>query len=609
MYNNPSMVWVLLFAILIAWILYRWRPVGLFVLRAGTVLWLGLMILNPAFPRWTRSPQRPVLVIDASRSMKWNGKWDQTQKILKTARSLGLPIRFLVDSSLAQDVEGPIGAFTDLTIPLKKISGPLVLWSDGHHNTGSDLMLWADQRKNPVFVLIPPAMQRSAGTQIKEWTWPSTLGASEQAKVFVRWQGSAAKIRLYVDGELVQEAGVTGQTQWTTTLPPLRPGGHALSLQLLDEEGTVVDQRSGVLRVLPPKFRVLVISSHPSPVVSMLRRVFSSTAEVKVAVQIQDNVWRTLQEDTVRTGLPPIQSDLMIAVDPDPGILKKIPSLPVIWIVGRQSAGTQFRGVVVGRRPWGNLRPYPLGGTELPAFQEVWPLTWTDSIRLYWQAQGATGQPRTPVPLMASVPEKALVVVSSSEIWKARLVVPEAFDSLWTEVVDDLMQKRAIFSVFALKPRVLESEPLQIQAEYRDYRGRRIPGAWVNVQTPQQVLPLLEVAEGEFLSPEFYLPQGTYTLKVTYGKDQQTLGTDSVQVQVARGDVEQWGRDVDSLTLKELARRTGGQVLRTLKDIQGLRIAPVEGPPVRPFRRPWALFPLVVLLSIEWLWRQRRGWL
>ncbi len=574
-----------LLALMAALGLYGRRQPGLLGLRGLSLVLLLLMAWNPGVP-WARTRHlQPVVVVDASRSMGQADKWPQVQKVLQQ-RLAGHPLRvvFLVDTDLVARVDSPVGRFTDLSVPLRRLRAPIVLLSDGLHNTGPAPL---DQPfPYPVSVWWPRVAAGASPLGGLNLEAPLRLLEQQPFTVALRWASppQAGTLQVFIDDSLLGRFFVPAGASWQQALSVagLPAGSHRVQVRW----GRF--QKSRALQVDPVPFQALVRVYRPLPIVRHLRHTLEGFGRVEVVLKTPQG-WRRLGE-TPRAGPAPADPEnYTVVVEIAPPAPESL-SVPQVIVAGPE----QPRGLALQAGPWW----YP-NRPDLPPLDYLrGPARGTPLLQV--KGRRGTLQP------VAVIAGRRLWLLSG-QAWRWALASPTLWDSLWGRWLGRLLAGRVLFRAW-IQPRVAApGSPITVEALLTDLRGRRVPGAWVRVQNGPE---LLELDPGRFSGRLRAADSlGLHRIRLVYGAGADTLGRKTLKYRVKPLDLETLTQGVDSLLLAELARRTGGRVLPPTGPVTLQPYGERQTRKLHFARSPWLLLALLISLFLEWLLRQRRGWL
>ncbi len=571
--------------------LYGRRQPGLLGLRGLSLLLLLLMLLDPTFTWHRQRALQPVVVVDASQSMAQDGKWAQVQHLLQRLAPYALPVQYLVDSQQVASVDSPQGNFTDLSVPLRHLQAPVILLSDGLHNAGpSPLDL---PYAYPVSVWWPRVPFRGSPLERLEFRMPHRWLEHTPFTLTLFWpRPPAGTLAVFLNDSLVATYGLAAGTSWqaSLSLPGLPPGSHSVKAIWLPQRTS----RHVKIQVEPVPFRALIRVYRPLPVVRALRRTLETYGQVEVWFHGPSG-WRRLGASPSAQSTPPNPKEYPLVVDVAPS----------------QAPADSFGHVVIAG-PEAPEGWHTLPGPWLwPSHPNLPPLEYLrlPPPGLVGQGdlilQGPKGQ-RTPWVVWDTTGPLRLWLLSGQG-WRWALAQPAVWDSLWDAWLSRLLAHRVLFRASVSPPVAAPRAPLTVEALLTDFRGRRLPKAWVQVVRGPQ---LLELEPGRYQARLLAADSvGDHRLQVMYGVGDDTLGMATLRYRTQPLPLERLTQGTDSLLLLYLARRTGGAVW------------PDTGlPPVHPYiqretlhlrfaRSPWLFLALLCTLLLEWFLRQRKGWL
>ena len=274
--------------------------------------------------------------------------------------------------------------------------------------------------------------------------------------------------------------------------------------------------------------------------------------------------------------------------------------------LGKHGLSVHIEGIRIGSRPQSGYLMTKSNAENFPLLENIWPTTVRDSATSILESKLKGGGT---TPLLYVIPARKMAICATTELWKIALVDPGFVDSIFENTLDILLSSQVHFSISMKKSRYVVNEPITISSRMLDYRGRRIMGGWVRGLIENDTIFFVETGNGKFLSQPFTLSPGRHHVLIEYGQGQKTLGKKSIDVDVSTENIETIGTGVDTLTLNEIARRTGGRVFKEnqIETLNKLIFTKSETRTVSPFRSLWSLFGLIIVLVFEWVVRQRKG--
>ena len=120
-------------------------------------------------------------------------------------------------------------------------------------------------------------------------------------------------------------------------------------------------------------------------------------------------------------------------------------------------------------------------------------------------------------------------------------------------------------------------------------------------------------AAGSYVATLEDLPPGRYRVSARAALGGRELGRAASEFAVDRWSLEEARTQPDSLTMAAIAQATGGRVASAAHVARWARALPTRAlalgrsESLRLWESPWVFGVVVGALSIEWLWRRRRG--
>jgi hypothetical protein len=161
-------------------------------------------------------------------------------------------------------------------------------------------------------------------------------------------------------------------------------------------------------------------------------------------------------------------------------------------------------------------------------------------------------------------------------------------------------------------------EPVRLFASLQDAEFRPVAGASVEGEVAPSQGAALRVlfepgAAGSYVATLDDLPPGRYRVSARAARSGRDLGRATSEFAVDRWSLEEAHTSPDSATLAAVARATGGRVspaegvARWARALLARDLALARSTSVRLWESPWIFAMVVGALSIEWLWRRKRG--
>jgi hypothetical protein len=120
-------------------------------------------------------------------------------------------------------------------------------------------------------------------------------------------------------------------------------------------------------------------------------------------------------------------------------------------------------------------------------------------------------------------------------------------------------------------------------------------------------------AAGSYVATLDDLPAGRYRVSARAAKGGREVGRATSEFAVDRWSLEEARSDPDSTTLRAMATAAGGRftdaahVGAWARALPARGLARARGQSVRLWESPWIFAVIVGVLSVEWVWRRRRG--
>jgi len=161
-------------------------------------------------------------------------------------------------------------------------------------------------------------------------------------------------------------------------------------------------------------------------------------------------------------------------------------------------------------------------------------------------------------------------------------------------------------------------EPVRLLATLQDDAFRPVAGGTVDAQVTgpdgrARTVRFVAGAAGSYTAALDGLAPGRYRVAATASRAGRSLGRSSAEFAVDRWSLEEARALPDSATLAAVAQATGGRMGHAT-DLaawsRGLRAAGAvrtRSTAVRLWESPYVFAAIVGLLSLEWIWRRRRG--
>jgi len=161
-------------------------------------------------------------------------------------------------------------------------------------------------------------------------------------------------------------------------------------------------------------------------------------------------------------------------------------------------------------------------------------------------------------------------------------------------------------------------EPVRLFATLQDDQFRPVAGGTVEAQVTgpdgrTRGVTFTAGAAGSYTAALDGFAPGRYRMNATATKAGRTLGRSGAEFAVDRWSLEEARALPDSATLAAVAQATGGRAGRAgdvaawSRGLHANSAVRVRSTAVRLWESPWVFAAIVGVLSLEWIWRRRRG--
>jgi hypothetical protein len=150
-------------------------------------------------------------------------------------------------------------------------------------------------------------------------------------------------------------------------------------------------------------------------------------------------------------------------------------------------------------------------------------------------------------------------------------------------------------------------------AEFRPLAGATVEGEVTPTDGAARKLRFEPGAAGSYVATLENLPPGRYRVSARATREGRELGRAGSEFAVDRWSLEEARTPPDSVTLAAIAGATGGRVASAARVAHWARALPTRAlalgrsESLRLWESPWVFAMVVGALSVEWLWRRRRG--
>ncbi len=487
------------------------------------------------------------------------------------------------------------------------------------------------------------------------------------------FSGKRVMIRLYDNGReagsrqvTVPEAGMEQAVRFLFV--PKETGYHTMVLEIEHLQGELTrenNRREFLIRVLDSRMEILMVAGAPGPDAAFIRRLLDADENVSLQTRFHK------KDGTFYEGpLPPealAHPDVLVLLNmPVPWTPPEVWSrlvhaavdsrCPLLWI-GGERVDLQALKLLGSRLPFAcektipemevmpRLAPegewHPVSQLELrrEANRGVWDalppvFTCLNPSPVPGSRVLLDGIPESGVPRGFSVPlliarhagnEKELVF-TASHFYRWGLMTEEKAVSAqplgmllsnmvrWLSVREEEKKVTLLVNKLVFEP----GEEVVFTVRVHDALMRPLEGASVRVETGPPAgltLPLEETGQGGYENACRFYESGPMTVKAYAEFEGRTVGTDSAVLHMSSFNIELLNTRANPLLMESLARASGGKAVPP-DSLESL-LAQVDFPEKTETKRreielhstAWALAAAVLLLSVEWLIRKRKGML
>ncbi len=550
----------------------------------------------------------------------------------------------------------------------------IILLTDGQYNEGPSPLHWATQQSIPIFTIAigdttRPRDVRIDRVETNTLTYihtPLPITAYLQSNGFA---GTTLTITLQANGRFV------AQHQHTLTLPqeeaavsfeytPETPGWHRIEVHVEALEGEFTSRNNSysmLIRVLDRKRQILLLAAAPEPDLANLQRILGGNADLNITTRIQRDGQRfyggplpdTLERFDLLlfAGYPGRNADLrhitrlrqaieqrpfLLLLSPQTDLSRLeawtdlLPAQPTQTVPGLTEITFKLRGEAQNH-PIFTLPDVLLARqNQLPPLQTL-RATWQPKpdTRLLAIGQTPEGQEQ-PLFLVQERSGRRTALWLGSGTWRWSNL-PENLSplhTLWEELLLNTIEwltapvEDRLVRVWPERETFGAGEPVRLLGEVYDERLLPVSDAELHVtvwdaDSTRYPFRMEAVGNGRYRLETLTLPEGLYFYQAIATRTDRELGRDQGHFSIGLSTVEFQTPWADHNLLRQLARRTGGQMLtlQTLPTLaEQLRAAGLLQPTEtiqladwRP-RTQWPfLAVLILLLTAEWVLRKRFG--
>ncbi len=583
-------------ALVILALLWRKTPWFLFGMRAGVLLVVLLLLINPGCS--IRSSQKPkiVVVADVSPSMAQVVQWEDSVvrslenseilQVSEAARAGVLPLK--IDTG---------ARFTDLSTAFSRAPDAYVLISDGLHNSGLSV-----QPDAPVFVLMPPKTRRDNLSLVSvDCPWFAEPGRQMPVEIHMRLTGKSWRGRCKVvwGGKTVVDTGLSLEppdAHLRFSVEAGEPGRRYLSVKLIPDSGVkddpVDNAFSRSVQVKEGGIRLWVMAGRPHPVVGAIRQACENVPGLKVVSYVKTMAgWIRLAGDTVkRVNSPPK------------------PDGPVIFATGSSKQLARYQNswpkmVFLDADPWKvpGARKNPAASAPLSNApgREMVPdslLKRAPPVKGFWQvpASSATRVILNIGPFPGAFFRGNDMFVATPDLRAQNIATDQLlFNGLLSEFLNAVNRKNLKTAAW------YDPATNRVMASVQKPDGSPYQGVWPRLNRK----PMNRLAPGLFAGPG---PTDTQAI-VSFYRGDTMVASKRLHIEPSPVPAEAFDYGVDTAFLSRLASGSGGSIVPDTDSLMKL-IAPVERRSKVKLSQMWILFALVVGLALgEWGMRRWRG--
>jgi hypothetical protein len=634
-------------SLVIALILYtKLRDFPLYILRVLALVLALVFATDFALTALRGGGTSVLLLVDASRSMGIPSKSEWVDdKLQELSEIEGLELETLGFHGEIQEYEPAdisYGEMTDISGALSMTDrAPVLLISDGLHNIPGNPVKAAEGREHPVHVLLPRNLPEERNAAISEVESDRVILEGGQARIraAVTAEGSGTyngTLSLLESERILETRSLSIPGGESSTLSfeisPENLGPHYYELRLeewTDESFTGDNTRDIGIEVIRGLYQAVVLSTHPSPEMSALRRLFTRfpRLDVRFVVRGPEGDWAEWGRRVSSFDDRGLRADFVVLIDPNPEALALAEELChekdrfiVLLGSGARSVASSL-GLMTRETPWIqreiDLTPtsFLLNLISERSIEGLSPLHAAISVHL---PEGAipllvSNSIRTetgPYPLLSLLREsdREIVLGTGLGFWQLSHYSPDAYGTLLGGLVTYFMRQHNEFFSEVEKKVYFTGEPVRVRAYSYDETGDPLEDVFVRICFGNDTLPLRYKGPGEFESSPLFFGQGEREIEVLFWRGDQLLAAQSLRFRVREGSLEAAETGADTVLLREIAGASGGRVLEHVRDLLEVD---TERRANAFFLKPNTLLPFLLLFigihTLEGWLRKRRG--
>jgi len=442
-----------------------------------------------------------------------------------------------------------------------------------------------------------------------------------------------------------------GLAVWTAAIDSL-PG----------EISAINNARQVAIEVAPGRLGVLVLSGGLNWDLTFMRRAWLGDSGLQVSTRMRsDDGWRDLESNR-RVGTPgpdDLRGQAVVVLDGmhpaevgpefDRAVAGFIRAGGGLLAIGGSAPGVlRYRGGALGTdlAPEVEARPPGAPAAPEPAAEASDLLAWDDDPARGERAWRAAAPLLEIAPVAASAGDRVLVratgdgppllwarrvgrgqalLVNGTGLWRWSLsshdeLAAERGRRLWRRIARWLAEPVQGEPLRVRPERWLaaHSEPVRLFASLQDESFRPIGGASIEAEAREadgRAVPIRfeSGATGSYVTMLHDLPPGRYTVTARATRGGRELGRATTEFAVDRWSLEEARTDPDSAVLAAMTAASGGRLTtapeagRWARGVGVRALARARTDSVRLWESPWIFAAIVGALSIEWIWRRRRG--
>lgn len=603
--------------------LFYGRNLKFLFLRGFSIFFLLIILFNLEFEYRVKREPNLCLLLDNSKSMDADWKKEWALSIIDSLGNYGRLNIYLFGDSLRRGKP----TWTDRTTIFRCGRIPncdlILMVSDGFFKNPLSLL----NVQTPLYVFFPESVPTLKDINLEDVEIPPSFSPGDSTDISIKievvgYDKLKASIHLY-EGEKILATSRkklrSGENLIVFRVPPLKTGKHRLSLRIKPLEGEIDTLNNSIDFIaysIVPKKRVILISSHPTPLIRLLRDALDEMNELTYDVAVKlDGGYRRLGKRVEKIS-GNLSGEIFIFVDPEPDMPVTIgDKTPFILFFERGSNyGLKLMkiGGIVRVETKRELIPFPAPYLSewLPApYPDFPPLKGVVKIAIPNDIKPYLYVPLKTVkgyyPLVFKV--KGNYVVTGIDIWRIGLKLGNVWRRIVHGMVKDIIRSRPIFIVRWGRGILRKDEPLYVEAEAYDGEGNPLSGLLVRAEVGNEVYTLYPEKAGMWRSSPIYMKKGE-KLKLSFFKGDSLLYSEEKKIEVIKSTPELFDRGINRDVLSQVAVRSGGKILREPSEIKKI-MGGVELYDVKNIRTRSLPFFIVFLLLIivEWWERKREG--